>query len=173
MAEFSAGSVARDLRRSPSTPDPTVVETGVPILDVEGALSRHVTEVRIHIDSDRAIVDARQHGRQLGMRVGFGIIDRAVVTTIISELGRNILLYAARGDIVVKMIDDDGRVGLSIEASDQGPGIANIDDALRDGFSTAGRLGLGLPGVRRLSDEMSLVSIPGQRTTVLVKKWRR
>jgi serine/threonine-protein kinase RsbT len=169
MAGFSAGSVAR---RSPTTVDATNADTHGLAAGIDAPLS-HVTEVRIHIDSDRAIVDARRHGRQLSMRAGFGVVDRAIVATVISELSRNILLYAARGDITVKLTDDGERTGVTIEACDQGPGIASVSQALRDGFSTAGRLGLGLPGIRRLADDLSITSVLGRGTTIVVTKWRR
>src|SRR6266478_5024650 len=91
----------------------------------------------------------------------------------ISELARNIVTYAKRGEITLSALAESGRRGIRIVASDQGPGIADIRQALRDGFSTSGSFGLGLPGVRRLMDEFEISSAPGQGTRVMVKKWRQ
>ncbi len=90
-----------------------------------------------------------------------------------SELARNILLYAAPGDIQVKVVEENQRVGILITASDSGPGIADVRRALCDGYSTSGRLGMGLPGVKRLSDEFDIACGPNRGTTVVVRKWRR
>jgi serine/threonine-protein kinase RsbT len=131
------------------------------------------SDVRVHIDSDRAIVEARQRGRELAGQAGFSFSDLAVIATAISELARNILLYATRGDILVRMLDEGGRHGILIVATDDGPGIANLTLALQDEYSTSGSLGLGLPGVRRLTDEFEITSELGHGTTVTAKKWRR
>jgi serine/threonine-protein kinase RsbT len=169
MASFSPAAVALDLWRS--RPQSGLPATAPAPLDA--SLSQHVTEVRVHIDSDRAIVEARRHGRQLSARAGFALVDRALIAATISELARNILLYAAKGDIVVRLLVEDSRSGLLIVASDQGPGLASISDALRDGYSTSGRLGAGLPGVKRLADEFEIKSVVGQGTAILIRKWRR
>ena len=119
------------------------------------------------------MVFARQKGRELAAALGFGPTDLTLVATAISELTRNIVLYAKRGRIVLKGIERDGRLGIMVVARDDGPGIPNVARALESGFSTSGGLGLGLPGVRRLTDEFDIVSEVGRGTTVTVKKWKR
>ncbi len=129
-------------------------------------------EIRVTISSDQDIVLARQKGRSLALELGFSSGDATLIATAISELARNIVSYAHNGEIVVRDIQGSNRVGIAVMAWDNGPGIQDVSQALRDGFSTSGSLGLGLPGVRRLMDEFELVSKPGQGTKVGVKKWR-
>jgi serine/threonine-protein kinase RsbT len=131
-----------------------------------------VGEIRVAISSDQDIVVARQKGRLLASELGFSSGDATLIATAISELARNIVSYARRGEIKLKGIHGSSQVGIQVVASDNGPGIADIRQALRDGFSTSGSLGLGLPGVRRLMDEFEISSQPGKGTTVTVKKWR-
>lgn len=130
-------------------------------------------ESRVPISSDQDIVLARQAGRALAGDFGFSSVDATLIATAISELARNIVTYAKRGEITLSALTDSGRRGIMIIASDQGPGITDIRRALRDGFSTSGSFGLGLPGVRRLMDEFEISSTPGQGTRVMVKKWRQ
>lgn len=127
---------------------------------------------RVRVDSDRAIVEARQRGRAIAEQAGFSLTDLAIIATAISELARNALQYARWGDIIVRTVEDGDRVGVLVIASDAGPGIANIAQALQDGYSSSGSLGLGLPGVKRLMDEFEISSEPGRGTTVTTKKWR-
>src|SRR6266581_8342292 len=131
-------------------------------------------ELRVPIDSDSDIVAARQKGRELAGRCGFPATELAVVATAISELARNIVRYATRGEIVVRLIDNkDGKQGIEVVADDDGPGIPDITLAMQDGYSTSGSLGLGLPGVRRLMDEFDIMSQFGKGTTVTTRKWKR
>ena len=130
-------------------------------------------EIRVAINSDQDIVVARQKGRALATELGFSSGDATLVATAISELARNIVSYARKGQISLQIVNGEDRQGLSIVASDNGPGIPDVRQALRDGFSTSGSLGLGLPGVRRLMDEFQITSVPGRGTTVAVKKWRQ
>jgi serine/threonine-protein kinase RsbT len=106
------------------------------------------------------------------MRSGFGAADRAVIAAIVSELGRNILLFATHGEITIRLLEEPQRLGLFVAAHDSGPGIADVACALRDEYSTVGRAGIGLPGVRRLADEFEIASNPRTGTTVSVRKWR-
>ena len=129
-------------------------------------------EIQVTISSDQDIVLARQKGRALALELGFSSGDATLIATAISELARNIVSYAGNGRIALRDLQNSTRVGISITASDNGPGIPNVGQALRDGFSTSGSLGLGLPGVRRLMDEFEIASKPGQGTMVAVKKWR-
>jgi serine/threonine-protein kinase RsbT len=128
-------------------------------------------EHRVPIASDKDIVEARQLARALAEQLGFSPGDATVVATAVSELARNIVDYAAPGMVAVSPLENGRRRGLVLVASDDGPGISDVALAMRDGYSTAGRLGLGLPGVRRLMDEFEIVSEPGQGTRVTVKKW--
>ena len=125
------------------------------------------------INSDQDIVAARQKGRALAIELGFSTGDATLIATSISELARNIVSYAHRGEITLKVVHASIRQGISIIASDSGPGIRDIRQAMRDGFSTSGSLGLGLPGVRRLMDEFEIASEPGRGTIVKVKKWKQ
>ena len=132
-----------------------------------------VGEIRVEINSDQDIVVARQKGRGLASELGFSSGDATLIATAISELARNIVSYARTGEIKLKGIHGSSRIGILVIAADDGPGIIDIRQALRDGFSTSGSLGLGLPGVRRLMDEFEITSQPGKGTTVAVKKWRQ
>ena|SRR5437867_2085596 len=109
----------------------------------------------------------------MAAQMGFSSTDLVLITTAISELARNILLYAKHGEIQLRTISNNGRQGIIVVAWDQGPGIANVEKALQPGYSTSGSLGLGLPGVRRLMDEVGIVSRVGEGTTVTATKWRR
>ncbi len=130
-------------------------------------------EIQVAINSDQDIVSARQRGRAMANELGFSSGDATLIATAISELARNIVAYARRGRITLNVVNGMNRQGISVTASDDGPGIPDIAQALRDGFSTSGSLGLGLPGVRRLVDEFEITSQPGRGTTVVVKKWRQ
>jgi serine/threonine-protein kinase RsbT len=132
-----------------------------------------VAEIRVEINSDQDIVVARQKGRILAGELGFPPGDATLIATAISELARNIVSYARTGEIKLKGIHGSSRIGILVVASDDGPGIIDIRQALRDGYSTSGSLGLGLPGVRRLMDEFEITSQPGKGTMVAVKKWRQ
>ena len=130
-------------------------------------------ELRLVIASDVDIVHAREKGRELAAAHGFTLGDQTVIATAISEVARNILLYARRGEVRIHPATDTGRDGLVVIAADQGPGMRDIERALQDGFSTSGGLGLGLPGARRLMDDFDIQSEPGRGTTVTMAKWKR
>jgi serine/threonine-protein kinase RsbT len=132
-----------------------------------------VDEARVPIASDTDIVTARQRGRALATQLGFTSGDATIVATAISELARNIVLYAKRGEVYVTPVEGREGYGLVITARDEGEGIADVRQAMQDGYSTSGRLGVGLPGVKRLMDEFEIVSEIGKGTTVTVKKWKR
>ena len=129
-------------------------------------------EIRVAINSDQDIVSARQKGRLMATEVGFSTGDATLIATAISELARNIVSYAHHGQVTLKMVNGLNRQGISVIATDDGPGIPDIRQALRDGFSTSGSLGLGLPGVRRLMDEFDISSQPDVGTIVTVTKWK-
>jgi serine/threonine-protein kinase RsbT len=131
------------------------------------------SEISIPIERESDIVTARQKGRELCAELGFSNTDRTLVATAISEVARNIVRYAERGEVVLSRGEQNGRSGIIVIARDQGPGIAEPELAMRDGFSTGKSLGLGLPGAKRLMDEFQLVSAPNAGTTVTMKKWLR
>jgi serine/threonine-protein kinase RsbT len=128
--------------------------------------------VAVAIASDTDIVAARQRGRAMAAHLGFSSTDQIVIATAISELARNIVEYAKRGEVLLREMDGSRR-GLEIVARDSGPGIADLAQAMRDGYSTSRSLGLGLPGTRRLMDDFEIVSETGRGTTVTVRKWLR
>jgi serine/threonine-protein kinase RsbT len=130
-------------------------------------------EISICIEREADIVAARQKGRELCAELGFSMTDRTLVATAISEVARNIVRYAQRGEVVLSRLDQAGRRGIAVVARDQGPGIADPELAMRDGYSTGNSLGLGLPGAKRLMDEFALTSTPNAGTTVSMKKWLR
>ncbi len=118
------------------------------------------------------IVTARLQGRALAERLGFSPGEATLVATAISELARNIVQYAGRGDIVLRSTTNGSKRGVVVVARDRGPGIADLKLAVRSGYSTSGGLGLGLPGVRRIVDDFQIVSNRHDGTTVTVTKWR-
>ena len=125
------------------------------------------------INSDLDLVRAREKGRVLAGQLGFVQSDLTLVATAISELARNIVRYARRGEIVLRQAEDGGIPGIVIIARDEGPGIPDVSRAMEPGYSTAGGLGLGLPGVRRIMDKFEIVSEVGRGTVVTVTKWKR
>lgn len=133
----------------------------------EGGNIESLIPIRVDID----IVTARQQGRALGLQIGFVGSDLTVIATAISELGRNILSYAGKGTIHLRSAFIGGRRGIVVIARDEGPGIADLELAMQDGYSTSKSLGLGLPGTRRLMDEFEIDSAVGKGTKVTVKKW--
>ena len=129
-------------------------------------------EVRVPIDADADLVAARAAGRAMAERLGFPSPDPTLIATAISEVARNIVVHVGHGEIVLKPIQDPDRYGLVVIARDDGPGIRDVEAALRDDYSGRGGLGLGLPGARRLMDEFEVESYPDTGTTVTMKKWR-
>ncbi|MFD1205869.1 MULTISPECIES: anti-sigma regulatory factor [Sporosarcina] len=127
------------------------------------------SSVEIYTEWD--IVAARQLGRNEAKKVGFGTVDQARITTAISELARNIYLYAGKGKIEIERVSEGKMSGIKIIASDEGPGIQDIRKVMEDGFSTSGGLGAGMPGVKRLMDEFKVISEAGIGTTITTVKW--
>jgi len=127
----------------------------------------------IAIERDVDIVTARQRGRELAAATGFSTTDQTMIALAISEIARNIISYAQRGKVFLSPLAEAGRRGILIVACDGGPGIPDIELAMRDGYSTARSLGVGLPGAKRVMDDFELVSAPGTGTTVTMKKWLR
>jgi serine/threonine-protein kinase RsbT len=129
------------------------------------------TEILVPIGNEGDIVTARQKGRELAASLGFSGSDQTIVALAISEITRNIVSYAQRGEITFAVLAEGARRGIVIVARDTGPGIPDIPLAMRDGYSTGKSLGMGLPGAKRVMDEFHLQSTMGQGTTVTMKKW--
>jgi serine/threonine-protein kinase RsbT len=127
--------------------------------------------VRHVIANDDDIVAVRRTGRRLAKMAGFPVADLTMIVTAISEVARNIISYAEQGAIVVRVVTSEGRRGLEVVAEDEGPGIADVERALEDGYSTGRGMGLGLPGARRLMDELQVDSTVGVGTKVVMRKW--
>jgi len=129
-------------------------------------------ELLVSILSDEDLVAARAQSRGLAERLGFSRTDVTLIATAISEVARNIIVHARRGEIVMRPVYEDARYGLVVVARDSGPGIRDVRRALEASLASRGGLGLGLPGVRRLMDEFEITSEPGEGTTVTMIKWR-
>jgi len=130
-------------------------------------------EVRIPVQTDADVVTARKRGRELAAQAGFSATELTVIATAISEIARNIVMFAERGEIIVSLVGEDSRQGVTVVARDAGPGIADLEQAVQDGYSGYGGMGLGLPGSRRLMDEFEITSEVDKGTTVTMTKWRR
>jgi serine/threonine-protein kinase RsbT len=130
-----------------------------------------VGEVVVNIKNPDDIVAARKAGHQLALHLGFSLTDVTMIATAISEIARNITSYAGHGAVRVTVADREGRTALVVRAEDDGPGIADIERALEDGYSTGRGLGLGLPGARRLMDRLIIDSTLGRGTVIEMWKW--
>lgn len=131
-------------------------------------------EVRLTVAHEVDIIRARREGRAIAQALGFGNGDLALIATAISEIARNAVVYARQGDVCLRVVQGStGKRGIEVVAADQGPGIADVALAMRDGFSSGNGLGLGLPGARRLMDDFEIVSAVGVGTTVTMRKWAR
>ena len=130
-------------------------------------------ESYVKIISEWDIVAARQLGRNVAKELEFGTVDQARITTAISELARNIYLYAGQGEIRIERIDGRDKRGIKVIAADNGPGIQDIRKVMEDGYSTSGGLGAGLPGVKRLMDEFDITSSLEEGTIITTVKWTR
>jgi serine/threonine-protein kinase RsbT len=128
-------------------------------------------DIVIGIDNPDDIVAARKAGHQLALDLGFSLTDVTMIATAISEIARNITSYAGRGAVRVAVEDREGRKALVVHAEDEGPGIADIERAMEDGYSTGRGLGMGLPGARRLMDRLIVESARGRGTVVEMWKW--
>ena len=126
----------------------------------------------LSLSTEEDLIVVRRAVRELAKRLGFSLVDQTRLITAASELARNILLYAKCGEMTLEQIAADGRVGIRLSFQDHGPGIANTDQAMRNGYTTSGGLGLGLPGSKRLVDEFALHTEVGKGTTVTIVKWR-
>ena len=136
-------------------------------------------EERLPIAGEEDIVRARQRARDVARALGFGMVDQSRIATAVSELTRNVVRYATdgRGEAIIRDLeraaDGSSAAGIEVVVRDDGPGIADVEEAMRAGFTSGRGMGMGLPGTRRLMDEMEIDSVVGRGTTVTVRKWRR
>ena len=129
-------------------------------------------EVLVEIGSDSDLVTARAEARALATRLGFSRTDATLIATAVSEIARNIVVHVGRGQIVMRLVREDRRHGFIAIATDDGPGIRDIDGALSEGAASRGGLGLGLPGARRLMDEFDVDRGLERGTKVTMTRWR-
>jgi serine/threonine-protein kinase RsbT len=127
----------------------------------------------IEIRTPEQLNIARRVVQEWATRLAFSVVDRTKFVTAASELGRNALVHGKGGSMQITELERDGKTGLQLVFADQGPGIPDIDKAMRDGYSTANSMGLGLGGSRRLVNEFDLKSAPGKGTIVTVIQWKR
>lgn len=131
-----------------------------------------VSAEKVAVSDETHIVAARQCAGRAAKRMGMGILDQTKIATATSELARNIVRYAKNGEVLIEEITDEIRSGLQITFRDHGPGIADIDKAMKDGFTTGGGMGFGLSGSKRLMNEFEILSQVGVGTTIIIKKWK-
>jgi serine/threonine-protein kinase RsbT len=131
-----------------------------------------VKSERLDIRSSDDVVRVRQITRTLAIAAGLGLVDQTKIITAASELARNVIDYGGGGQVLLDVLDNAGKRGLRLCFEDKGPGIPDIEAALTDGFTTGKGMGLGLGGAKRLSNEFSLVSKPGEGTKVTIARWK-
>ena len=124
------------------------------------------------IKSSSDIVKVRQFAREWAVSLGFSLVEQTKVVTAASELARNVLDYGGSGQVELEVLQNELRQGLKLTFADQGPGIADVDQALKDGFTTGSGMGLGLGGAKRLANEFEIDSAPGRGTKVSITRWR-
>ena len=129
-------------------------------------------EDSVPLTKEQDIVTARQFVRKLAQQCGFSLIDQTKFVTAASELGRNAVKYGGGGEMRWQTLQNGARVGVRLTFVDEGPGIANVEQALTDGYTTGGGLGMGLSGAKRLVNEFSIDSAPGKGTSVTITRWK-
>lgn len=129
-------------------------------------------QTNLPIVSQEDVVIVRQAVRKAAVEAGFTLVDQTKIVTAASEIARNTFLYGGGGDVLIERVEEGVRRGLRLTFSDHGPGIPDVEQALRDGYTSGGGLGLGLGGARRLSSEFSISSAPNQGTRVVIARWK-
>lgn len=145
----------------------------MPALEIPTPEGRLVSHDELPIKGEDDVVLVRRRARELAQRRGFDAFAQAAITTATSEIARNVLVHGGGGRAILEELEQAGRKGVRIVCLDQGPGIVELERALRGGFSATGTLGLGLSGAKRLVDEFQLATEPGQGTLVVMVKWAR
>jgi len=126
----------------------------------------------IPVRSQEDVVAVRQRVRAIAAEEGFRLVDQTKLVTAASELARNTFVYGGGGAGIIEIVENGGKKGLRVTFEDNGPGIADIALAMKDGYTTGGGLGLGLSGAKRLSNEFEIASSPGEGTRVSILRWR-
>ena len=126
----------------------------------------------IPVQGESDVVKVRQSVRTVAVEIGLSLVDQTKVVTAASELGRNLLIYGGGGEVILDLVTDNVRRGVRVAFVDEGPGIADLEQALKDGFTSGSGMGLGLGGAKRLVNDFDLVSKPGEGTRVTITKWR-
>ena len=134
-------------------------------------MERPVAE-RLPVTDGDQVVQVRQAVRRWAQNFNFSLIDQTKIVTAASELARNVVQHGGGGQATIEVVIDGQRRGLRLTFEDQGPGIPDINLAMKEGYTTGGGLGLGLPGSKRLSNEFSICSTPGQGTRVMITRWK-
>jgi len=127
---------------------------------------------RLALEKSDQIVLVRQTVRERAIELGFSLVDQTKIVTAASELARNTIQHGGGGAVLIEAVNDGARRGLRLTFRDSGPGIRDVAQAMKDGYTTAGGLGLGLSGARRLSNEFTIDSAPGQGTCVVITRWK-
>ena len=128
-------------------------------------------EIRVRVASDADAVTARQRGREAALAIGLSRSEATYVATAISEIARNITTHAGSGEIRIREVRRGEQIGMEVVATDEGPGIADVEAVLASDYASTAGLGLGLWGARQLMDEVEVTSEPGEGTTVTMRKW--
>ena len=128
-------------------------------------------EKRVEITNERDVVEASSEAQRLGEMIGFSRTKYFMISTAVSELGTNIYRYAQSGSITLRVLENEEKKGIEVVAKDNGPGITDIEAAMKDNYSTSNSLGVGLPGVKRLMDEVEVETKPGAGTKITTRKW--
>jgi serine/threonine-protein kinase RsbT len=127
---------------------------------------------RLPLRTDADIVRMRQTVRAWAIEVSLSLVDQTKLVTAASELGRNTRIYGGGGDVTLEIVDNGDRRGVRLTFADKGPGIADVELALKDGYTSGGGLGLGLGGAKRLSNEFQIITAPGEGTSVIITRWK-
>jgi len=124
------------------------------------------------VTTESHVVVIRQAVRRLALEIKLSLVDQTKVVTAASELARNLLIYGGGGEVIAHLISEGGRNGLQVHFIDQGPGIADVELALRDGYTSGSGMGLGLGGAKRLVNDFSILTAPEKGTHVTITRWR-
>ncbi|NQS99219.1 MAG: anti-sigma regulatory factor [candidate division Zixibacteria bacterium] len=132
---------------------------------------RYINSEIIPILEERDVVICRQACREWARRIGFNLVDQTRITTAASELARNIHEYAGAGEVIIQEVEDETRRGIKITFQDQGPGLDDVEEAMKEGYTSHKGMGMGLPGSKKLMDEFYIQSEPEKGTSVTIYKW--
>jgi serine/threonine-protein kinase RsbT len=126
----------------------------------------------MQVKNEQDVVPFRNRVKEYAIKIGMGLVNQTKLITAASELSRNMLRYANGGIVIIEVVTKGRENGIRLTFIDKGPGIADINQAMKDGFSTGKSLGLGLPGTKRLVSEFDIKSAPGEGTTIVILKWK-